>query len=335
MRTAGGLGFPVIGAVLPGGLAGAGAAPVDFSMTPADDGVIGAMRPLGVIAGFDELARRLYERSGASRWSVSEAEFSAALARAVARRFADVGAAPSGAEVAAFLDSLHLEDLALALGCRAGVDAAWREFDSRFRSLIERIACSITSDADRAREIAGSLYGDLYGAARGGERRSPLDHYHGRSALGAWLRAVIAQREAQAWRAAYRAHPAAEFDGDAALSGNHAAAEPEDPDRARLLALVATALSRTIKALDSRDRMRLSCYYVQELTLAETGALLGEHESTVSRNLARTRAEIRRAVEDSLRQEYRLSDDQIERCFEYAAGDWPFDLARTLAQASG
>jgi len=67
-------------------------------------------------------------------------------------------------------------------------------------------------------------------------------------------------------------------------------------------------LHKTIDALAPRDRLRLSYYYVQELTLAETGALLGEHESTVSRGLARIRAEIRRNVEGALRKDYGLSD---------------------------
>jgi RNA polymerase sigma factor (sigma-70 family) len=248
----------------------------------------------------------------------------------VERRFANFNEPKDGSVIAAFLESLHVEDLALAIGCRFGNDSAWREFDARFRPAIEKIALEITRDVDRAREVAGSLYGDLFGdARRDGTRRSPLDHYHGRSLLVAWLRAVIAQREAETWRVEYRAHRDGKLDPtipyvDATTS------EPEDPDRRRYLAMVACELHKTIDALAPRDRLRLSYYYAQELTLAETGALLGEHESTVSRSLARTRAEIRRNLESSLRKDYRLSDDQIDRCFEYALSDWPFDLARAL-----
>ena len=49
-----------------------------------------------------------------------------------------------------------------------------------------------------------------------------------------------------------------------------------------------------------RDRLRLSAYYAQELTLAQTGRLTGEHEATVSRQLAKTRAALRSAVETRL-----------------------------------
>ena len=70
---------------------------------------------------------------------------------------------------------------------------------------------------------------------------------------------------------------------------------------------------------------------MQDLTLAQTAALLGEHESSASRNLARARTAIRERVTRTLRRDYRFSDDQIDQCFEYEIGDWPFDLGRMLA----
>jgi len=291
------------------------------------------MSPLDLTGEFDAIAARLYARSGASRWNVSRAEFGCALGRAVEGRFANSTEARDRSIIAAFLESLHVEDLALAIACRAGHDSAWREFDTKFRPAIEKIALQITRNVGRAREVADSLYGDLFGDARSdGARRSPLDHYHGRSLLVAWLRVVIARREADAWRAEYRTHPDGQLDTGVAFA-DPATSEPEDPDRGRYLAMLACELRKTIDALAARDRLRLSYYYVQDLTLAETGAVMGEHESTVSRGLARTRAEIRQSVEDALRKDYRLSDDQIGRCFEYAAGDWPFDLARALEPA--
>ena len=96
-----------------------------------------------------------------------------------------------------------------------------------------------------------------------------------------------------------------------------------DPDRARYLAILADVLGRVLDELDPRDRSRLSYYYVNGLPLREVGALIKEHESTVSRSLLRTRREIRRQVERRLRREHRLSDDQLRRCFEYATDDWP------------
>jgi len=157
----------------------------------------------------------------------------------VERRFVNSKETKDDSVIAAFLESLHVEDLAHAIGCRSGNDSAWREFDTKFRPAIQKVALQITRDVDRAREIADSLYGDLFGDARSdGTRRSPLDQYHGRSLLVAWLRAVIAQREAEAWRAEYRAHPDGKLDA-AVPFADAAPSAPEDPDRGRYLAMVA------------------------------------------------------------------------------------------------
>ena len=82
-----------------------------------------------------------------------------------------------------------------------------------------------------------------------------------------------------------------------------------------------------IAALSARDRLRVACYYAQELTLAETGRVLGEHEATVSRQLAKTRRTIRHEMERYLREEGALNADQIARGFECVLEDvGPLDL---------
>jgi RNA polymerase sigma-70 factor len=284
-------------------------------------------------AVYQETFARLYERSAARRWRIAESDFAHMLERAIERRFAaDI---PNPAEIEVFLDSLHVDDLALAMACRAGNADAWREFDARYHGVIESFVHAIARDTNRAREIEASLYGDLFDAARAGNpRRSPLDHYNGRSAMAAWLRVVIVRREADWLRERYHTNAAiAVAAAEPVESGNHNHAAPADPDRARFIPMLAEAMNAAIAELDPRDRLRLSYYYVQSLTLAESGALLGEHESSVSRNLARIRVTIRRRVARELRREHHLSDEQITRCFEFGTGDWPFDLDRSLSQA--
>ena len=105
-----------------------------------------------------------------------------------------------------------------------------------------------------------------------------------------------------------------------------------DPDRARYLSLLQGALTTALAALPPRDRLRLAYYYVQDLTLARIGRLLGEHEATASRHLDRTRRELRKQVERALRADKRLSDAQIRLCYEYAMEEWPFDLTRALSE---
>ena len=107
--------------------------------------------------------------------------------------------------------------------------------------------------------------------------------------------------------------------------------EQPDPDRARYATLVRQALARAIGRLPARDRLRFGCYYVQDLTLAQTGRVMHESEATSSRQLARARTEIRRDVERQLQGEAGLTGDQIAACFAAVAEDpGPLDLKKVI-----
>src|SRR5262249_22714761 len=161
---------------------------------------------------------------------------------------------------------------------------------------------------------------------RGGERQSLLRYFHGRSSLATWLRAVLAQRFVDAQRAQRRLEALPEGEREAVVAG-----PSPDPDRARLTTLVREAVRRVIGRLGDRDRLRLGCYYVQELTLAQTGRVMKEHEATASRQLARTRQTIRDDVQRLLADEDRLTPAEVARCLELAAEDpGTLDLAEAL-----
>ena len=280
---------------------------------------------------YRDTIHRLYSTSNADAWNVSESSFAAALWRSVERRFSVDRASVSRDDVIRFLDSLHIGDLALAVGCLLGNADAWRHLLATYRAPIDAFAHAMLANSARANEIADSLWADLYGLrAAGGDRHSPLEHYGGRSSLLSWLRVVVTRLEADRWRATRRLEPLDEQrDGNSSINGE--VADSPDPDRVKLIAALEYSLREALNALAPSDRLRLSYYYVHNLTLAETAALTREHESSTSRNLARARTQIRDRVTRILRREYRFSDDQISQCFEYATGDWSFDLGRVLA----
>ena len=272
-----------------------------------------------------ELLARLYGQSEAAAWGVSETAFGAALERSALKTLAEGAKDPRRLE--RFLSALHLKDLALACACEEGTELAWDHFIREYRPVLYRSADAL-APGGAARELADSVYAELYGLEkRDGERRSLFRYYHGRSSLATWLRAVLAQRHVDRIRAERRLDPIEE---EASLPA--AATNPEDdPDRPRFLALVRLALLRAIAGLADRDRLRLGCYYRQSLTLAETGRLLNEHEATVSRQLARTRKAIRAEVERYLRKEQGFGDEQIALCFECTIDDpGPLDLEEML-----
>lgn len=225
------------------------------------------------------------------------------------------------------MDRSHAADLELARRCAAGDEQAWHRFVLEYRPVLYRAADALDRSGG-ARELADSLYADLYGVKDGGgESRSLFRYFQGRSSLATWLRAVLAQRYVDRVRTQRRLEPLPEepvAPGDG-LAARRADDLP-DPDRPRYVALMHQVLGLALAALSDRDRLRLGCYYVQELTLAQTGRLMKEHEATVSRQLARTRIAIRETVEREL-ESAGLGGDQIAACFASVAGDpGPIDL---------
>jgi RNA polymerase sigma-70 factor (ECF subfamily) len=312
----------------------------------------------------------LHAEANCSRWGLSRNRFAEALRRSAEKRYR--GGRAGAGEVEAYLKSLHLEDLALACACAEGVEAAWEFFVAYFRQDLRAAARAIlrtsgAGDDVRAEELADSLYAELYGVSpTGSERRKSLfEYFHGRSKLSTWLRAVLAQRHVDLLRTGWRT-VSLETEEDEApreipaggafwrtSSKAHAQRSlhpfvqgadpsPADPDREKYLARLDSALSAAIAGLAARERLLLACYYVDQLTLAEIGRTMGEHESTVSRQLDRTRRALREAVtrillggspaRDGHGQEPGLDEAQVEMVFEYALSDWPLDLSRALSK---
>jgi len=296
------------------------------------------------LRGHKPFLHQLFTDSGTPSWGLQQEAFAAALELSARKRF---GAEPDAAHLTQYLSALHLQDLALACACAEGHASAWDYFVSTFRPYLRSAAGAILRcppDSPAARELADSLFADLYGLSDA-PNRSLFRYFHGRSSLKTWLRAVLAQRHVDSIRASRRftelepadghaTMPAAQSAIRAAISGD-TAASLQDPHRTDLVALFRRTLEVALGLLDPRDKERLRMYYTAEQTLAEIGRKLGEHESSVSRNLDRTRRELRHDVEQALRKE-ELSDAQIALCFQYAAEataeDTPFDLDRLLPE---
>jgi len=272
------------------------------------------------------LTERLYREARADRWRLPRAAFAYALESSCQKAFPEGTHTPRA--LSRYLSSLHLEDLALACACAEGHADAWDHFVQEMRPHLYRTAEAIDRSG-AARELADSLYADLYGMNERGEpRQSLLRYFHGRSSLATWLRAVLAQRHIDRVRSGRRLDSLP--DEMQAPPSSRA-----DPDCARLVSVLRGALGRVVARLEPRDRLRIKMYYAEQLTLAQTGRLLKEHEATVSRQLARTRRAIRDEVQGDLRAQG-LNEAQIVRCFECATEDaGELDLTEMLGSRSG
>jgi RNA polymerase sigma-70 factor (ECF subfamily) len=290
----------------------------------------------------------LYAQADAGRWGLPRERFAAALERSAKKRLASGFLTREKLEE--FLRGLHLEDLALASACAEGNNSAWEHFVSTYRGYLRASASAIlrcSSGAPEACELADSLFAELYGLTDGqrGER-SLFRYFHGRSSLKTWLRAVMAQRHIDGIRAGRRFEELGDDDTRDANQRVPAGplTQPADPHRERYIQAFREALDAVLRALPQHDRERLRLYYAQGSTLAEIGRALGEHESSVSRNLDRIRRELRSAVENRLKQgraasngsaaEPALSDAEVVLCFEYVAADAPIDLDKLFPKPS-
>jgi RNA polymerase sigma-70 factor (ECF subfamily) len=272
------------------------------------------------------LLQQLHRRANAARWSVSVDVFAAALDRSAAKI-----AARDPRAVQTALEALHLDDLALACACERGDEAAWEHFVREYRPALYRAAAAIAGEAGR--ELADSLYGELFGLSeRDGARQSLFRYFHGRSSLGTWLRAVLAQRHVDRLRSRRRLEP---LPGDDEASAPAARPAGPDAESKRLVRLVRDALAAAMARLPPRDRLRLAWYYQHGMTLAQIGRLGHEHEATVSRHLTRTRKALRDDVEGQL-QRSGLATRTIVECFRAAAADpGDIDLHDLLPEAEG
>jgi RNA polymerase sigma factor (sigma-70 family) len=234
--------------------------------------------------------------------------FAEAVARSTAKAFA--GRTPTTADIDRYQQSLHRADLALACACMAGHAEAWDHFVLEFRPVLYRAADAIDRSG-AARDVADALYGELFS-------KSLFRYFHGRSSLATWLRSLVSQRYVDRIREQRRLDPLPEETSAAAIPSrptNH------NPDHSRFVAAMQSVLAAALAALEPRDRLRLRCYYAQEMTLAQIGRVTREHEATVSRQLARARKAVRADAERRLRDEHRFTDTEIAECFSAISED--------------
>jgi RNA polymerase sigma-70 factor len=301
---------------------------------------------VALLRDLDSRMDSLYSNSSCSAWRLTRSQFICALERSVAKRFAEGAITRESLE--RYLDSLHIDDLALAAACMEGSEAAWEHFVARYRGYLRAVAGSITKGSRSgtdAQELADSLFAELFGLVDGKRGEASLFRYfHGRSSLKTWLRTILAQRHIDRIRQSRRWESLERGDGDEEkpLPSQIVSTPSLDPHRSEYLQCFLLALTDCLASLDSANRKRLELYYCQNKTLAEIGRLLGEHESSVSRHLERARRELRAKVEEYLRSGRHagveshaltpMSDAQIALCFQYAAEDSPIDFCQIFPE---
>ena len=267
----------------------------------------------------------LYARSGGEKYGLSFQEFAAILEQ-VGAQYLPADGPPD--EVAQLHLSLRLEELALARACAKGCEAAWECFLNRYRQKLYEAAGAIAKEESAARELADSLYTELFGTRQGadGQRISKLASYTGRGSLEGWLRTVLAQDYINRYRSQRRL---VSFD-ETMQAGQQCQASAEVPTDARLDAAVDAALVE----LPDEERLILASYYLDGRTLAEIARMLGVHESTISRRMEKTTRSLRKRVVRGLR-ERGMDASAAEEALAADVRDLTLDVRARLQEKKG
>src|SRR5436853_855216 len=178
------------------------------------------------------IAAELVECSVGSAYALSLEQFIVILQNVVSRT--EGMSRANKQQVGSFLSTLKLDELALAHGCAAGNQHAWDVFLTRYRESIYLSARSITRNETTGRELADSLYAELYGLGPAEDRRSKLALYSGRGSLAGWLRMVLAQSYINQIRAGKRFVSIEEEEEEHGRQFPAAAAEAAAPTDSRL-----------------------------------------------------------------------------------------------------
>lgn len=276
-------------------------------------------------SGLESMITELYEKSGNS--GLSREQFGVILNEVAARYLPAEASARQTAELYA---SLRVEELALARACAAGQERAWEVFMARYREKLYDIAAYIAKESSAARELADSLYADLYGTTtRDGQRVSKLASYTGRGSLEGWLRTVMAQEFVNCFR---RQRRLVSLDEESEDGAQFAAADPAPA--AEVDPRVEAATDEVLSRLAAEDRFILASYYLDGRTLAEIARTLAVHESTISRRLDKLAKTLRKQIVAALERKG-MSRRQAEEALEVDVRDLQVNIRGRLAQETG
>jgi len=272
------------------------------------------------------LLLELHSKAGCEKIGLARESFAAILSE-VATKY--LPAEDTEAQVRTFLLTLRVEELALARACAAGHDSAWELFLTRYRDKLYQSALRIAREDSAARDLADSLYAELYGTStRDGERISKLASFTGRGSLEGWLRTVLAQEFVNRYR---RTKRLVSLDEESEEGAQFATPDPEPLPSAD--SRLESATDAALAALDSEDRMVLAAYYLDGRTLAEIARMLGVHESTISRKVDKLAKSLRKKILAGMMQQG-MARRQAEEALEVDVRDLQVDIRRSLAQES-
>lgn len=281
----------------------------------------------------------LWRESSGERFGLRYEQFEALMLEVAASNSWD-------AQDVELLTSIRVKELVLARACAMGNELAWENFLTDYREILYGAAYSITKQDAAGRELADSLYAELFGVSvREGQRQSKLASYTGRGSLGGWLRSVLAQRYVDEYRKTRRLVSIEDQNAELLTATQENSSIDGDLHRKALAESIGAVLSQLV----AEDRFLLHAYHLDGRNLADIGRLLGVHESTISRRLKRLGKSLRkqilkhlqasglnqRAAEEALTGDVRDIDVNVRRLLQVAGQESFQDVQATSVLSTG
>ncbi len=303
----------------------------------------------------DQLYSRCHDN--APNYGVTSDSFHGSLNKTLTKYLnsADEGDDGSTELIASFLEQLQAEDLFLALGCAAGSERAWWEFDQQHRSYLERVARHLAKTDLDAQEVIDQVYVDLYGTKIvDGERVSKFATYSGRGSLRGWLRTVIWHSLVDLHRASHDEVSLDEMTenvGEGMAHASFAETAPGGEDemidhlaRERYRKATIASLEKAFSTLEDHEKLLLLYYHVENLKLREIARLVENensilrewfqrrspsrerstgriHESTIMRWLEKSYGRILQIFRGELENTHSFGREEVEICMGLATQD--------------
>lgn len=231
---------------------------------------------------------------------------------------------PEDADPIEHLGGLRTGDLHLAFACLSGSDEGVSLFVDRFGQLVDSSLAKIrlTNIGDDVRQ---SLLDRLLLPRDG--RPAALELYSGRGPLNAYLRVAVTREAIRLTRLRDRERP----DTDALIDKAVSDADPETAAlKARYGPVVKASFQKALDELPARDRRLLRYHYVESLTTRQMGVLLSVHSSTVTRQLAQTRARLLQLARHHMAEALEAADVELTSIVQLVESQLDLSLVRLL-----
>lgn len=239
---------------------------------------------------------------------------------------AHVAALHALSDEGAALHGIHLGDLLLAWACLEGQAAALAAFEEGPMAVARAALTGMGMPRDRREEVLQQVRAKLLAATP--EPR--IARYGGTGSLASWVRVIAVRAALSQGRSMTRARK----QDDELMLAEMARSVTDEPEldslREQYREQLGEAMAKAFGELATDERNLLRMHSLDGVNLRELGKLHGVDASTVSRRLAKIRAQLLASARDNLAQRCGLGVTEVESLIRAVGRDVDLSVARLL-----